>query len=1001
MKTLKFYILIAVSFCALQGLAQWPIVRNFPTDEFGGGTQTWSISQLDDERMLFGNNSGLLIFDGNSWQVHEVENGSMVYATFYDHDSRRIYVGAQNEFGYFYFDKYGALRYNKLSQKLPEDCSNFSEIWRIHKVYSAIILESKNYVFIITPEGDIETRSISERIEHCAIIDGKMIIACREHIYYLNEISIEVLPGSEPLRNEVVRAILPFRSPSKGKGVLFVTADSGLWFYNGTSVAPYDIDRDIPDPNNVGIVPTLKRAQVFCAAICSDYIAFGTVRSGLVLKSLETGSVLFSGTSSGMQNNTVLSLHFDNDHNIWLGLDNGIDYMILNAPVRNLLSSDDVNHLGTGYASLIHGDYTYLGTNQGLFFYNRNGSPFTRKVRQVEGFNGQVWILREIDGMVLCGADAGAFVVNGECAHRIGNMQGTWDFRSIDRHPGLILACDYQGFKVLRRTAGGVEFGWRIEGLDVSSNLFELDSDGSLWVNHWQKGVYRLVFSPDLRYFADIAFFNSENGLSSDANNLICRINGRVYVSSSDGFRRFDAGNQRLTRDSFVTSIFNSYGNTLKVKQLPYGDLWGYNESSLFYAKLLKNGSYHVDSVPMRQFINPLQNKLGDICIVDREKTIFNCEKGFYLISNKLHSKESPKKLIIRSVVSTLAPDSVLYSSQANQAGSQSVSSVSDHIDVPRQLNSLMIEFVLPYYGGKNNVEYTCLLEGFDKQWSAPQTSCTKEYTQLRKGKYTFRVRAHNLVTGEVQETSLVIHILPAWYETWWANVLYFLLVATAVYYAYKYLRRRADRELRRARREQERQLREQQAQFQIKEEKRRKELAELRNNQLEVELKHKSSELADSIMNLVRKNDMIQEIDALMQELSDTVKHEERKAIVTKKISDIRRGIRMNMSDDDNWEKFIENFNMVYDNFMKELTARYPDLKKNDLKLCAYLRMGLSSKEMASLLNTSVRSIETARYRLRRKLNLDQGDNLTTFIQSFEREKNHLNALSGVVDRD
>ena len=78
-------------------------------------------------------------------------------------------------------------------------------------------------------------------------------------------------------------------------------------------------------------------------------------------------------------------------------------------------------------------------------------------------------------------------------------------------------------------------------------------------------------------------------------------------------------------------------------------------------------------------------------------------------------------------------------------------------------------------------------------------------------------------------------------------------------------------------------------------------------------------------------------------------------------------------------------NFNLVYDNYMKRLTARFPDLKMNDRKLCAYLRMGLSSKEMASLLNTSVRSIETARYRLRKKLGMEQGDNLAEFIQSFE----------------
>ena len=61
-----------------------------------------------------------------------------------------------------------------------------------------------------------------------------------------------------------------------------------------------------------------------------------------------------------------------------------------------------------------------------------------------------------------------------------------------------------------------------------------------------------------------------------------------------------------------------------------------------------------------------------------------------------------------------------------------------------------------------------------------------------------------------------------------------------------------------------------------------------------------------------------------------------------------------------------------------------FPQLKKSDLKLCVYLRMGLSSKEMASLLNTSVRSIETARYRLHKKLDIDTGSNLTDFIQSF-----------------
>lgn len=122
------------------------------------------------------------------------------------------------------------------------------------------------------------------------------------------------------------------------------------------------------------------------------------------------------------------------------------------------------------------------------------------------------------------------------------------------------------------------------------------------------------------------------------------------------------------------------------------------------------------------------------------------------------------------------------------------------------------------------------------------------------------------------------------------------------------------------------------------------------------------------------------------MNELTDSIRREEARTVINKKIKDIRRGIQVNMNDDSNWKKFEENFNLVYDNFMQKLIDNFPDLKISDRKLCAYLKMGLSSKEMAALLNTSVRSIETARYRLRKKLSMEQGENLTDFIQSLDK---------------
>ena len=209
-----------------------------------------------------------------------------------------------------------------------------------------------------------------------------------------------------------------------------------------------------------------------------------------------------------------------------------------------------------------------------------------------------------------------------------------------------------------------------------------------------------------------------------------------------------------------------------------------------------------------------------------------------------------------------------------------------------------------------------------------------------------------------------------------------------------KRMKENAEKELKRVKKEQERQmreqeqqLREQQLQFKVDEEQREKEIIKLRNGQLEIELKHKSGELADNAINLVRKNDMLQAIDTEMEELYKSVRTDADTSAIKKKVSDIRRNIRTHMTDDSNWDKFEENFNLVYDNFTQKLMEQFPDLKKNDLKLCVYLRMGLSSKEMASLLNTSVRSIETARYRLRKKLNIGSGDNLLEFISEIDKK--------------
>ena len=93
---------------------------------------------------------------------------------------------------------------------------------------------------------------------------------------------------------------------------------------------------------------------------------------------------------------------------------------------------------------------------------------------------------------------------------------------------------------------------------------------------------------------------------------------------------------------------------------------------------------------------------------------------------------------------------------------------------------------------------------------------------------------------------------------------------------------------------------------------------------------------------------------------------------------------IKENIQHDNIWQQFEENFDIVYDDFLKRLGEQYPQLTVSDKKMCAYLKMDLSSKEIAPLLNLTVRSVEMTRYRLRKKLGLSHENNLTEFLQNF-----------------
>jgi DNA-binding CsgD family transcriptional regulator len=136
--------------------------------------------------------------------------------------------------------------------------------------------------------------------------------------------------------------------------------------------------------------------------------------------------------------------------------------------------------------------------------------------------------------------------------------------------------------------------------------------------------------------------------------------------------------------------------------------------------------------------------------------------------------------------------------------------------------------------------------------------------------------------------------------------------------------------------------------------------------------------------MNLIRKNEMLTDIMGNISKASEEIKKNGDVNAVLTRLGKMERNIKQNIEQDKNWKRFEENFDLVYENYLKRLGDNYPELNMSDKKICAYIKMDLSSKDMAPLLNMSVRSIETNRYRIRQKLQLGREVNLSDFLQKF-----------------
>jgi DNA-binding CsgD family transcriptional regulator len=229
----------------------------------------------------------------------------------------------------------------------------------------------------------------------------------------------------------------------------------------------------------------------------------------------------------------------------------------------------------------------------------------------------------------------------------------------------------------------------------------------------------------------------------------------------------------------------------------------------------------------------------------------------------------------------------------------------------------------------------------------------------------------------EGKETTIKICIQAPWYWSKFAKFCYVLIAMLMLvligFYPQMLVRKKASRVIA----EKDSHFKQQTEILRLEKDKQEKELIELKNQQLLLEVEHQGKELASSTMHIVQKSEKLLSIKEKLKHIS----HITNDSKIKPEISELIKNIDKDTLIDKDWEKFELYFNNIHTSFTQSLKEKFPNLSANDIKMCAYLRMNLSTKEIASILNISARGVEISRYRLRKKMDLENATNLTDFL--------------------
>ena len=937
-----------------------PDVVNYTKQHYGGGLQNWDVQQDKNGIMYFANNEGLLTFDGKYWHVYPLPNKTIVRSVFIAKNGY-IYVGGQDELGYFTPNTNGILTYHSLVYLLPANCKSLADIWDIVAYDNDLFFRANNKILQLTNQSFTNYDAPSEW-SYLGVCNNKL---------YAHDYKAGILEFTNKIWKTItVPQTFAINGPVTGifsigiDSTFITTIKDGIYILTKNALTRFKSNANQNFISN----------RIYAATpIDEHWFAIATSNNGIYIVDVQGNIVQSFSANEGLQNNNVLSIYLDAQHNLWLGLDNGIDVIAYNSAIKKI---KPLGLEGSGYAAIINNNQLYAGTPNGLYsvplqpmadlsFSKGNFMP-------IANANGQVWSLTEINNQLLMGHHEGAFAIQNNVAALINTKKGYWNFiasSNIYPTPQLI-AGNYNGLQYFNYVNQQFTASTTVPGFDESSRFVVIDKENNTWVSHPYHGIY--CITPNANGSFTSHTYTQKDGLPSTLANYVYKIKNEVVIATEKGIYSFNTTKKIFEPNETYTNILGTQ-SIRYLKEDTEGNVWFIHEKMLGIIDF-------TNKQPSIMYIPELSGKLlsGFECVYpyNQYNIFLGSEKGFFHINYAKYKKTLPNlQLQIRSVHIINEKDSLLfggYYTPVNETQSQI-----NNNNIHYRFTTVQFQYSAAVFGTQGNVEYSYRLKGLNEYWSEWTDRTEKEFTNLPTGNFIFEVKVRNNLGNESAVVSYSFTILPPWYKTIWATIGYLVLFGVGMFSLFKWQQQKFNTQQLKYEAEQK------QLQYihELELSKTESELITVNNAKLEADLNFKNSELASAAMHLVKKGELLAKLKA---ELTHIMKGLDN----TTAVAEIKKMIKA-LSEDDNmdkeWDNFSKHFDKVHSDFLIALKELHPTITPNELKLSAYLRMNLSTKEIAQLMNISVRGVEISRYRLRKKLSIPTEDSLFDYLITIQ----------------